>query len=347
VRRTRGQATAELALLMIIIVPVFLYTLFLEDLLRHKLQVQETVVTTPWDFHGLNYQTFNRSQHVDLMGFDKATVTARQAQAVSTNRSGRAIGHYARLMWCDHTSGYNSYDPNRECNDSSHHRALSAHACWNVAQAQELGCGMDPDTAASYVDPLGFIGNFKNEVHRGGEVYCSARMGVLNYFLPQRILTMFSSVDTTRTTQLSGDVHSHAGASASSTYVLTMQGFSVLHDPWAQATVENVNPPGGGVLQRRVNVIYDHFIEWGASGFAMAFLGMGVRDQLLSPLALVPADTLFSDNLFSANVAFRTAPGGRVDNYYASPWLDWQNDPVQRTWQNRGRYYMGLTAEPL
>jgi hypothetical protein len=125
-----------------------------------------------------------------------------------------------------------------------------------------------------------------------------------------------------------------------------METFSVLHDSWAMATVEDVNPTGRNLLQRRVNSIYWTTMGQAAYAMAMVYLGMGVRDQLISPLALVPADTPFSDNLMEANVSFRRGAGQRLDNYYPSPWLDWNNNPVQATHRARGRFYMGLTQEP-
>src|SRR5262249_24533581 len=149
-----------------------------------------------------------------------------------------------------------SYDVDFECNDSHHHKAVSAHVCWVRENAQQIACGIDKGTGADYTDPLGTINPLMDEVHKGGEIYCSARAGVLNYFLPQKIFTACSSVDTTRTTELSGDVHGHYGQSQASVYLLTMQSMSVVHDPWSQTTVEDVDPPGSGVLQKRTNMIY-------------------------------------------------------------------------------------------
>jgi hypothetical protein len=321
--RQRGQATVELAILMIVLVPVFLYVLFLEDLLRHRLMAQAAVVTTPWDFHGISYEAFDRNTQVDTRLLDKATVTAGRTQTVG-GHTGRAPGLFARLTWCDHTAAYNSYDPNFECNDSGHHVALSAHACWDTELAQEVGCGIDSSTGANYTDPAQMITPFMGVAHKGGEIFCSARVGVLNYFLPQKVFSQFSQVDTTRTTKLSGDVHGHRGAAASSVYALTMQRFSVLHDPWAQTTVQNVSAPGSGVLQRRVNAIYWSPMSYAAYGAAMIYLGQAVRDQLISPAALAPLDTFISDDLTSANVAYDTRDAAR----------------------SRGHFYMGLRVEP-
>jgi hypothetical protein len=126
-----------------------------------------------------------------------------------------------------------------------------------------------------------------------------------------------------------------------------MESFSVLHDSWAQTTVEDVNPPGAsGVLHDRVDSIYWSPVGYAAYGFALTYLTMGMRNQLIGPQALLPLDTAISDNLMSANVSYRTAPGGQVDTYYPSPWLDWNNSPVQATYNARGQFYMGLTRAP-
>jgi hypothetical protein len=331
---------------MLLIVPLFLYVLFLEDLLRHKLNLQEAVTSTPWDWHGLNYEKFDRGSNVDSASLDKDQVLNRQSQTIGKSGGTQAPGVWARYMWCDHTSAYNSYNTDFECNDSNHHRAVSAHVCWVLENAQQVACGVDAATGADYIDPLGTIGPLKDEVHKGGEIYCSARAGVLNYFLPQKIFTAFTTVDTTRTTELSGDVHGHYGEKQSAVYLLTMQSMSVVHDPWSQTTVEDVDPPGSGVLQTRTNKIYASPLGWVAYGMADIFILQAVSKELLSPLALVPADTPFSDDLTSANVAFKKDPGGTVDGYYASPWKDWNNDAVKGAYDARGKYYMGATSEP-
>lgn len=338
---------AELAILMLVLVPVFLYTLFLNDLLRHQLMGQAAVVSTPWDWHALNYERFDRSRHVDTRAIAKAQVQSRQTQTAGA-RSGNAPAVYARLMWCDHTAAYNSYDPSFDCNDPGHHQAVAAHACWDTELAQEVACGVDADTGAGYTDVLGLIDGLKDSTHKGGEIYCSARVGVLNYMLIQRMFGQFSSVDTTRATKLSGSVHGHRGAAAANTYPLTMETFSVVHDPWAMATVENVNPDGRNLLQRRVNSIYWTTMGQVAYAASLLYLARAIQAQVIGPQALIPADTLISDNLMEANVAFRTGSGNamRIDNHYPSPWLDWNNNPVQASFNARGTFYMGTRSFP-
>ncbi len=35
---------------------------------------------------------------------------------------------------------------------------------------------------------------------------------------------------------------------------------------------------------------------------------------------------------------------GGTQEYYATPWKDWNNDPYEKTWEKRGKYYMGCTS---
>ena len=159
--------------------------------------------------------------------------------------------------------------------------------------------------------------------------------------LPQKLFSQFSREDTTRAKKLSGDVHGHRGESAANTYPLTMETFSVLHDPWAMATVENVNPTGRNLLQRRVNSIY--WTTWGQAAYAMSllYLTRAMQQQLIGPQVLIPADTPFTDDLTEANVAFRTTQSPLIDGHHPSPWRDWAQNPVQQSAQARGEFYLG------
>lgn len=329
-KRKRGQAAVELALTMLLIVPIFLYYLFLEDLLRHKLTLQEVVVSTPWDYVGVDYERFNGD--VDSQ-----------------------LGNYARLMWCDHSSAYNSYDTDFECGNDDpnrHHKAVSAHVCWLVQEdgqgQNQVRCDRQADVATGYFGIIPGTDEFKSQVNKGGAIHCTAYTGVLNYFLPQTVFGSFTDEKMTDRQYLAGSaVHDNYGALATNVYRLTRQHFTVLHDPWAQTTVANVSAPGSGVLQERTQHVYGHW-----SGLVFGFLPSlnffmrGMQNRLISPIAMPLFDSPFSDNLMQANVSFSTSPGGQVDNHYTSPWMDWQNNPVQTTYNNRGRFYMGATQEP-
>ncbi|HEY0093945.1 MAG TPA: hypothetical protein VGB96_06455, partial [Archangium sp.] len=54
-RVARGAAAVEMALSMLVFVPIFLYALFLDDLLRYSLDAQEAALSTVWDFTVQDY----------------------------------------------------------------------------------------------------------------------------------------------------------------------------------------------------------------------------------------------------------------------------------------------------
>ena len=124
----RGGAAVELALSMLLIVPVFMYALFLDDLLRFTLDLQEAVLSTGWDFTIQNY--------------NKALPTKNGASQVQSN---------ARLMFCDHESGHEAFDgedgSSADCNGEEHHKHdVVAHICWLNGNAKQITCP-DADTS--------------------------------------------------------------------------------------------------------------------------------------------------------------------------------------------------------
>ena len=54
-RAPRGQAAVELAVSLIIIMPLVFYSLFLADLTAYRLDQSEAVYSTSWDFMMHNY----------------------------------------------------------------------------------------------------------------------------------------------------------------------------------------------------------------------------------------------------------------------------------------------------
>ena len=149
--RARGQAVVELSLLMIVIIPVIFYTLFLDDLLRHRLDLLESVLSSPFDYGAIDQQ---KSKGADLT-------------------------HTEQLTWCDHTSLYNAHNKGADCDNSVHHKAFTAHVCWLVGDAQQVTCTNDKSQ--------GDIDSNASDYNGGGMVTCSAKAGVLNYFIAQQI----------------------------------------------------------------------------------------------------------------------------------------------------------------
>ncbi len=162
-RYARGAASVELAVSVIFLVPLIMYMNFLQDMLVMKLNGQEAAVQASWDFTALEY-----------------------GSAVEPD----AIARFSRLTYCDHTAAYDSYDIPYDCNDNIHHKGMMAHECW----IGENPNGFVGQVRCSMSEKLSTTGAGTKAVAafgQGGVVTCSSRLGIMNYYLPNKFLTTF------------------------------------------------------------------------------------------------------------------------------------------------------------
>jgi hypothetical protein len=165
----RGGAAVELAVLGLILVPLIMYVIFLGEMFQMKLNGQEAAVQAPWDFTLVDFS--NPSKRVDHDGF-----VARQS----------------RRTYCDHSAAYNSYSISYDCQDDNHHTSFTAHECWLTRPGQQVQCTIVDRPLTGSGDLMGVIsGSFPS----GGVVGCSSRLGVMNYYLPNKFLENFTTVE--------------------------------------------------------------------------------------------------------------------------------------------------------
>ena len=88
---------------------------------------------------------------------------------------------------------------------------------WSVGVSK---ASKNPEAAYWLVRYLASFQCHEAVMKQGGQVTCWGKLGVINYFLPQRVLQKFSQVLTTRTEMQSGSVHSHYGLGENITYLL-------------------------------------------------------------------------------------------------------------------------------
>ncbi len=279
-RFRRGAAVVETSIMMLVLLPILLYTVFLGDLFKYKLEQQETIITPAWDFTAVPYQ---------VNDFDKAA-TARAIQRVN------------RLKFADHSSAYDSFDENADVKEKKHHIAVAAHQCWYGAGARQITCTIDNHLAsgAFSVSSGLFYAAFGTA---GGLSNCTARLGVFNKFVPQQIFTTASGngglgagssaptlMEKTRysdTTSTLDDLHSNASVDSDQTSSAVAEAdqffFNPANDPdrhvmlqdtWAIAELDEVNPDKGGIdtinniLKKR---ILPSYILYGGSAQSKAF----------------------------------------------------------------------------
>lgn len=334
----------EAALCMLVIIPVFMYAVFLDDLLRHVLDAQETVVSTVWDFAVSDYAA--KPQGADAFaGFG-------QAQGL------------ARRMFCDHESGLDSYGsgngPECDTDDTSHHQEVVAHACWLHPGARQVYCSVDQNAVGSYGVTL--HSSYMRQFNKGGLIRCSARSGVQNYLLPTTFLPEFSKVDLAKEQKdrKAKDVHGNARKERNvekDTYLLSWEYVALVTDTWALTKSQSFEPgeeqKEEGDLYARVAQVYTNGENTGYTQMqtaAQTLVSQAISRKLLSPtLALAGAKA--GDDPTRVSMSIKPQNGGaptqRIDQgqgsgtYFNNEWRDWEANNNEKTQQKRGEYYMG------
>lgn len=309
--KPRGGAAVETAVLMIVLVPLIMYTLFLEDLLYYKFDLQETVTSTPWDYADLDHREDNKS-------------IADQ----------RALAQRASMQtFWDHTSAWNTYsDPNHDAKEKDHHQALAAHQCWLAQGGKEIECGTESSVG------LLVAGEFI-ALNNGGKVRCEAILGVQNYFLPQQLFQWWAKAAMTsqkRWVGESGDGAIHDNAQQDS-YLYPKLEFSVVTDPWALNSMDSeglLNP-----IAHPANVGHK-FTSWVAIPYGLRaqyltkandFAQQAQSDGLLGPQAIVDGT---GDTLLTPPVAWKSDANREFSNHYASGWSDNRHQQTQQSMQD-------------
>ncbi len=350
----RGAASVELAICMLVIVPVFLYSLFLDDLLRYSLDAQETALSTVWDFTVQDY-----TKPLPTSG-----TTSSPAGGLST------VQKQARLMFCDHESGKDRYDemvpttnPDgtsgtnyKDCEDQDHHTALAAHVCWINPDAKQVTCD-SPDKSVGSIGAGPLHSRYHDSFTNGGLIRCSARAVVENYLLPKKFLPEFSDdkeeVDLTKK-KWSGNVHDNSKqGTTTDAYFIKEQRLAILTDTWALTTPANIRPgTKSGEFYDRVNNIYSNptnvgYVEMMA-GAALYF--SQAAQSLISPayLPMAKGDDPSKPNIsIKPHLASMQTPSERIKQetstryYFNTEWRDWDQDRNRKTYDKRGPYYMG------
>lgn len=314
-RAPRGGAAVETAVLMIVLMPLIMYTLFLEDLLAYKLDEQETVVSVPWD---LLHHDYMKNSSSDILG------QARQAGM--------------QTYW-DHTSAWNTYsNPNHDAQDKDHHQALAAHQCWLAQGGEEVACEWENSTGVLIEPKL-------MPFNKGGKVTCHAILGVENYFLPQQLFQWWGRNPLTKQKRhTSDDIHGNA---ASDPYTFPKEYFSVLHDPWALNHIKNTNPMShpsemAHPFFLRENVFYQADRN---TDKAIDFVDGLIDDEILTDQAKYDG---MGDNIEATPpLAWKEDPEREFSSHYTSAWSDSRHEGTQGAMSGNdqpGQSYMGLPS---
>ncbi|MBZ4415126.1 hypothetical protein K8638_01375 [Myxococcus sp. RHST-1-4] len=335
---------------MLVLIPVFLYALFLDDLLRHVLDAQEAALSTIWDYTVQDY--------------------AKQPQGEAFAGFGNVQGH-VRQMYCDHESGIDSYEEGEagECGSlENHHHELVSHACWLNPGSEQVQCTLSRD-----VGELGVSQHqsYMDEFGKGGLIRCTARLGVQNYLLQRKVFAQFSKVDLARDKKDRGSgIHANAQGGtyeddakgvAGDVYLLPWERSSIVTDTWALTEHADIRPgTAQGELYDRVLQQYEHQDNPGFTQMqseAVNFVQEAIQDELLAPSLAITDSTPPGDDPRKPSIAIKPhlegepAPEetitqqGSSQNYFNSEWQDWDQDNNKESYQQRGNWYMGCNQE--
>lgn len=355
--KQRGAASVEAAISMLIIIPAFMYALFLDDLLRYAADLQEAVVSTPWDFTGQNYTQPGSRALGTYAGKDPKWKGGETL-----------VQHHSRLMYCDHESSGDTYSAtaDKDCDEEDHHKgkALSGHVCWLNEGAHQITC----ENVQSNVGLLGaslYQGYMSKFARAGGMYECHGQEVVENYLLPKSFLQEFAGEDHKMTKENwsnnGSSIHDNATSGDKDTaYYLAEQRFALVTDSWAvnetpAASSEEEDEfdlavaPGtkSGPLYDRVDHVYSGNLLYTPFQLATTAFLTQASKKLLSPTIILSRPDNPAEPSVSLTKVGTSPPEQKIEqdnkspNYYSTPWRDWASDPYQKTHAKRGKYYMG------
>lgn len=348
-RRRRGAAAVELAVSMIFLVPLIMYMIFLQDMLIMKLNGQEAAVQASWDFTVLDF-----GSKIDP----------------------HAIGRFSRLTYCDHSAAYDSYNQPYDCDDQTHHKAMTAHECWIGTDPAAYG-GQVRCTVSEQLSPSGSAAQAVAGFGQGGVVTCNSRLGIMNYYLPNSFLNNFRggkgftvNVDASGTQKkkmesrwavgngaASGQDKAHGDrlqatpngetSLGSNYWRLARTEHAMLVDPWAlgleggRNNISNINPnaPSAPYIN---HPLYAR-VRAAYNKFSSATDAAEDWNKAIEQAGMIKGNSrqdAVGDNLSTAAVAFEA---NNAQQDFSDHWAaQWGDSRVQSTYNNRQNGYFGL-----
>lgn len=259
-RRESGAAVVELAILLLVLVPILFAALFLGDAVRFRLDVQQAVTSTAWD------HAVARWDH-DADGKEPDDVRP-------------AFDAHARALLCDHSMAHHRPGgASQDCGDQvpkHHRRTLAAHLLWSDeggGDFRDRGVRCTYDRGAARPDhplyPVPTPGELRlRGIHDrwtfGGQVSCEATAWLYNYFVPESPFPEFTDeklADPKKLPNLRDRFDGGAGVrrNAGQPHLSLTHRFAILADTWAsddprdRPLAEGCRAPGEadhGVLRR-------------------------------------------------------------------------------------------------
>ncbi|MBN2496262.1 MAG: pilus assembly protein [Deltaproteobacteria bacterium] len=318
----RGSAMVEFAVLMLAFVPLVLLPLYFSDALRYKLEAQEAVYMSVWDFAFGDYAQNSASGLAG--GIDSKNQELYQnfkAGDTVERQEGDRLGNFADAKWAEQIS------------------------CSNV----NTDFGSDPFKGLGF---LSLAGDFHDEYTKGGLVTCTGKISVANYYIP----TSFVDDGTDdggegeladrrffNQAQDKGDEGGEGGGEGESAWLDFEQvKMGLLVDPWCIHDTAGTDGEcsGNSEFCDRVEFCWKEgtstitYILWAYAGWLMFGIEMFL-DINITTLMYWPDDPT------ELKMSVKHPPTGQRLGHYVTPMKDGCDDNHEETFNERDDYFLG------
>lgn len=236
--REQGGAVVEMALMMMIFVPLIMYVMFIQDAMHHLLSIQETAIASIWDF---STAPFGVNKNV--------------SRKISSINGEGSVDKYNKWQFIDHESAYIHVENPELMRDDdatdadgnglrSHHSSPFVETTWvggssskdsNYSQyynknGSQVVCQRQGDRSFSLASIVGGVGQYASKyAPYGGNYVCWAKGFILNKILPRVFMPEFIKTDVYSGQKYgSGNAHDHATSSSESQQEQVQNGGSDL-----------------------------------------------------------------------------------------------------------------------
>ncbi len=312
----RGGAMVELVVLMLVFVPLILLPLYFQDAVHFKLNAQEAIYSSAWDFA---YGDYEKKTVSELAGSIRSENWEIFKNGHSGDKKDKADGPWANFKW--------------------------------ESSGKVATCTSEKD----FEKPLGsisgasLIGQFHNKYTNGGLVDCRGAILVENRYIPQKFLPEFTKDNNT-------DMFIKKNEWLKYTDKGDDYAFGVVVDPWTIHKADNIEDgDGNSPFMERTNYCWKR-APTSAISFAAAvatwatFMGKA-KDLVLSvgslgePYYIAPNKMRDITSLHPIkNTNKRDVALGGQKNFWVSPYEDGKQNTYKKTYDNRDGWYLGCKS---
>jgi hypothetical protein len=257
----RGAAATEMALMMIILVPLLLFVAYTSDAVFHQLDVQEAVIGTTWDFSTARFGFRCEGGSGGNANACKKARLSDDGESVGKNIAGPnmanspdSIAGYNRQEYADHDSSYSNHPRVNQGSwmDEEHHTQAFGQVSWcdgnecknhsaysNMTSGQQIFCKINRGVSGEKFSLDVLQGsNQLQSTSEGGVVECWAKGWLMNYVVGDKFLGDFPGVEKVKLfnkKRHTGNVHAEhsTGGSGASADVLLRYRAGLMVDSWA------------------------------------------------------------------------------------------------------------------